>query len=137
MIGRVNLKNGKVEYLEVPAQVIRQKGKEEELLWGKTIPNDMKNADGFKATMDKRNAGSGWGHVSSAPPIVIGDLIYFPTMVGMVYVLKWDANTFDEDVLVSVSDLGQAGEAWSLSGLAYANGKVFARTMKELICVGR
>ena len=94
MIGRVNLKNGKVEYLEVPAQVIREKGKEEEVLWGKTVPNDMKNADGFKATMDKRNAGSGWGHVSSAPPIVVGDLIYFPTMVGMVYVLKWNAEDF-------------------------------------------
>ena len=35
------------------------------------------------------------------------DLIYFPTMVGMVYVLKWNVNTFDEDALVSVSDLGQ------------------------------
>ena len=137
MIGRVNLKNGKVEYLEVPAQVIREKGKEEEVLWGKTVPNDMKNADGFKATMDKRNAGSGWGHVSSAPPIVIGDLIYFPTMVGMVYVLKWNAKTLDEDALVSLSDLGQAGETWSLSGLAYVDGKIFARTLKEMICIGR
>ena len=136
MIGRVNLKNGKVEYLEVPAQVIRQKGKEEKLLWGKTVPNDMKNASGFKATMDKRNAGSGWGHVSSAPPIVVGDLIYFPTMVGMVYILKWNVKTLDEEALVSVSDLGREGETWSLSGLAYVEGKIFARTMKELICIG-
>ena len=137
MIGRVNLKNGKVEYLEVPAQVIRQKGKEEEVLWGKTIPNDMKNADGFKATMDKRNAGSGWGHVSSAPPIVVGDLIYFPTMVGMVYVLKWNKEILDESALVSISDLGQVGETWSLSGLAYADGNIFARTIKELLCIAR
>jgi glutamine cyclotransferase len=137
MIGRVNLKNGKVEYLEVPAQVIRQKGKEEQEIWGKTLPNDMMNADGFKATKDKRNAGSGWGHVSSAPPIVVGDLIYFPTMVGMVYVLKWNAETLDEEALVSVSDLGRAGETWSLSGLAYVDGRIFARTMKELICIGK
>ena len=137
MIGRVNLKNGKVEYLEVPAQVIREKGKEEEVLWGKTVPNDMKNADGFKATMDKRNAGSGWGHVSSAPPIVVGDLIYFPTMAGMVYVLKWNAEILDEKALVSINDLGRAGETWSLSGLVYADGKIFARTLKEMICIGR
>ena len=137
MIGRVNLNNGKVEYLEVPAQVIRQNGKEEELLWGNTVPNDMKNADGFKATMDKRNAGSGWGHVSSAPPIVVGDLIYFPTMVGMVYILKWNAKTLDEEALVSISDLGRAGETWSLSGLVYREGKIFARTMKGMICIGR
>ena len=137
MIGRVNLKNGKVEYLEVPAQVIRQKGKEGQEIWGKTLPNDMMNADGFKATKDKRNAGSGWGHVSSAPPIVVGDLIYFPTMVGMVYILKWNEKTLDEEALVSISDLGRAGETWSLSGLAYREGKIFARTMKEMICIGR
>ena len=64
MIGRVNLENGKVEYLEVPAQVIGQKGKGEEVLWGKTVPNDMKNADGFQGAMDKRIAGNGWGDVS-------------------------------------------------------------------------
>ena len=135
MIGRVNLKSGKVEYLEVPAQIVRKFGAEERKLWGETMPNDMKNADGFRATMDKRNAGSGWGHVSSAPPIVVGDLIYFPTMVGMVYVLKWNSEILNKEALVSVSDLGLAGETWSLSGLAYTNGKIFARTMKELVCV--
>jgi hypothetical protein len=57
-------------------------------------------------------------------------------MVGMVYVLKWNAKTLDEDALVSINDLGRAGETWSLSGLAYVAGKVFARTMKELICIG-
>ena len=136
MIGRVNLKNGKVEYLEVPAQVVRESGEGERKLWGETLPNDMKNADGFRATMDKRNAGSGWGHVSSAPPIVVGDLIYFPTMVGMVYVIKWNVQNLDEHSLISISDLGKAGETWSLSGLAYAGGKLYARTMKELLCIG-
>ena len=136
MIGRVNLKNDKVEYLEVPAQVARRAGEKERRLWGETLPNGMKNADGFKATMDKRNAGSGWGHVSSASPIVVGDLIYFPTMVGMVYVLKWNAEILDENSHTSTSDLGKAEETWALSGLAYANGALYARTLKELICVG-
>ena len=135
-IGRVNLKSGKVEYLQVPVQVIRKAGREDEILWDKSLPNDMKNADGFRATQDKRNAGSGWGHVSSAPPVVVGDLIYFPTMVGMVYVLKWNAPILNEDALVSWSDLGTAGETWSLSGLAYADGRLYARTLKELICIG-
>ena len=136
MIGRVNLKNGKVEYLEVPTQIIREKGENEKVLWNKTIPNDMKNSEGFRATMDKRNVGSGWGHVSSAPPIVVGDRIYFPTMVGMVYVLKWNAEILDEGALVSISDLGRAGETWSLSGLSYVDGNIFARTLKEMVCIG-
>ena len=67
---------------------------------------------------------------------MVGDLIYFPTMVGMVYVIKWNAGKLDEQALVSISDLGKGGETWSLSGLAYADGKLFARTMKELLCIG-
>ena len=88
-------------------KVIGQKRKDERVWCGKTVHNDMKNGDGFQGTMDKRIAGNGWGDVSWAPPILVRDLIYFPTMVGMVYVLKWNVNTFDEDALVSVSDLGQ------------------------------
>ena len=65
-----------------------------------------------------------------------GDLIYFPTMVGMVYVL-WNAPLLNQDALVSWSDLGPAGETWSLSGLAYADGFLYARTLKELICIGK
>ena len=50
------------------------------------------------------------GRVSSAPPVVVGDLIYFPTMVGMVYALKWNAPVLNEEALVSWSDLGPAGK---------------------------
>ena len=57
-------------------------------------------------------------------------------MIGMVYVLEWDAPVLDEKALVSISDLGPAGETWSLSSLAFCEGKIYARTMKELICIG-
>ncbi|MDE0822038.1 MAG: hypothetical protein OSA95_13020, partial [Opitutales bacterium] len=136
LIGRVKLSTGKVEYLQVPAQVVRKSGMPDEILPDKTLPNDMKNAAGFRATQDKRNAGTGWGHVSGASPIVVGNYIYFSTMTGMVYVIKWDAKLLDAKALVSISDLGPAGETWSLSSLSYADGKLFARTMKELVCIG-
>jgi hypothetical protein len=136
-IGRVHVRTGKVEYLEVPVQVVRAEGKQDETRWRDAIPNDMRNADGYLATQDRRNAGSGWGHVSAASPTVIGQHIYLPTMIGMVYVLKWDAPVLDETALVSISDLGPAGETWSLSSLSYADGRIYARTMKELICIGR
>ena len=136
LIGRVHLKTGKVEYLQVPVQTIRKPGQKEEVLWDKALKNDMKNAEGFLATQDKRNAGNGWGHVSAACPIVVGDRIYFPTMVGMVYVLQWNAEKWDADALDSISDLGPAGETWSLSSLSYSDGKLYARTLKEVICIG-
>ena len=53
----------------------------------------------------------------------------------MVYVLKWNAAVLDENALVSISDLGPAGKTWSLSSLSYSEGKIYARTMKELICI--
>jgi len=136
MIGRVNLDTGEVEYLQVPVQIVRRPGQKDEVLWDTAMKNDMKNADGFVATNDKRNAGNGWGHVSAAPGIVIGDQLYFPTMIGMVYVLDWNAEKLDEKALLSISDLGPATETWTLSSLAYANGRIYARTLKELICIG-
>lgn len=135
MIGRVHIRSGAVEYLQVPAQVVRLPGQEDVLRWDTTLPNDLRNAEGFLVTQDKRNAGSGWGHVSAPPPIVVGKNIYFPTMVGIVYVLRWDAKILDQRALLSISDLGKAGETWSLSGLSYANGRLYARTLKELICI--
>lgn len=134
-IGRVNVKTGKVEYLEVPVQVVRVKNAQDELLWSKALPNDMRNAKGFLATRDKRNAGNGWGHCSAASPIVIGDYLYMPTMIGMVYIVKWNSPVLDEKALVSIGDLGPAGKTWSLSSLSYSDGKIYARTMKELICI--
>lgn len=136
MIGRVHLDTGKVEYLQVPVQVVRRIGKKDEVQWDKALPNDMKNADGHVATQDKRNTGNGWGHVSAAPGLVVGDKLYFPTMIGMVYVLDWDVKQLNEKALLSISDLGPATETWTLSALAYANGRLYARTLKELICIG-
>ena len=136
LIGRVHIRTGKVEYLEVPVQVVRRPGVPDETRSRDAIPNDMKNADGFRATQDPRNARDGWGHVSAASPIVVGDYLYMPTMIGMVYVLKWNDDSLDEQSLVSISDLGPAGETWSLSSLSYSNGKLYARTLKHLICIG-
>ena len=135
-IGRINLNTDVVEYLQVPLQVVRNiNNKETQILHQKTIPNDMKNADGFLATQDKRNAGSGWGHVSAASPTVVGQYMYLPTMVGTVYVLKWNLEKLDAQSLVSISDLGLAGKTWTLSSLAHSKGRLYARTLKELICI--
>ncbi|MBM83420.1 MAG: hypothetical protein CMJ78_22915 [Planctomycetaceae bacterium] len=137
MIGRVDTLNGYVEYLQVPVQVVRSPAKADETLWDKALANDMKNADGFVASKDRRNAGNGWGHVSAASPTVIGNHIYMPTMIGMVYVLRADSEFLDDEVLVSISDLGPATKTWTLSSLSYSDGRIYARTLKELICIGK
>jgi hypothetical protein len=134
-VGRVNVSTGKVEYLQVPVQVVRE-ADAETVVWDKAIENDVKNNDGFVVCQDRRARLSGWGHVSAASPIVVGEYLYMPTMIGMVYVIRWNAPKFDESALVSISDLGPAGNTWTLSSLAYADGKLYARTLKQLICIG-
>jgi hypothetical protein len=116
-------------------QALRKKDSKEEMHWKKTLPNDMKNADGYRATQDKRNAGDGWGHVSAASPIVVGNRMYIPTMVGTVYVINWRSKVLDQSALVSVSDLGPQGQTWTLSSLSYSASRLYARTLKELICI--
>ncbi len=134
-VGRVNVSTGTVEYLQVPVQVVRGPDTET-VLWDKAMENDVKNNDGFVVCQDKRAKLSGWGHVSAASPIVVGEYLYMPTMIGTVYVIRWNAPVLDESALVSIRDLGPAGKTWTLSSLAYADGHLYARTLKELICIG-
>jgi len=135
LIGRVNITTDKVEYLQVPVQVVRNSDSET-ILWDEPLKNDVRNNDGFVVNQDRRAALSGWGHVSAASPIVVGDYLYMPTMIGMVYVVRWNAQTLDESALESISDLGAAGKTWTLSSLSFDSGRLYARTLKELICIG-
>ena len=84
---------------------------------------------------DKRSKGDGWGHISAAPPILVGNILYIPTMIGTVYVIDTTADQLDENALLSVSDLGPPGETWTLSSFSYANGRLYHRTMKEVLCI--
>lgn len=136
LLGRVHVPSGKVEYLQVPVQVKRSPGERDVISWDHPVQNDMKNAQGHRVTQDRRNAGDGWGHVSAASPIVVGEYLYMPTMLGVVYVVRWQTPRFDESALVAVADLGTLGETWTLSSLSYSDGNLYARTLKHLICIG-
>ena len=136
LVGRVNVEDGQVEYLQVPVLVDRR-GKEDVVTWEKAPTNDTRNSRGVDiGVVDKRSKGDGWGHVSAACPVAIGHRIYFPTMLGMVYVIDGQAKRLDESALLSINDLGPATRTWSLSSLTFANGRIYARSMKEVVCLG-
>ncbi|MDF1826455.1 MAG: PQQ-binding-like beta-propeller repeat protein [Verrucomicrobiales bacterium] len=148
-LGRVNLENGDVEYLELPLQLSRKESAEDSLLWftepsnkkdtrleAQTVtPNDMKNSRGFVVFGDKRSQGSGWGHIASPSPTVAGDHLYLPVMNGTVYVLDWTAETLDESAIVAINDLGPAGRSYTRASLSFADGCIFAHTIRELVCI--
>lgn len=164
-IGRVNVVSGDVEYLQLPVQLRRTlESDRDEWLWDwkgmepdlvkkllgqskkkqKQLPitqwafaaNDMKNSRGHVVVGDDRSRGNGWGHHASQVPTVIGENLYIPTMAGTVYVIRWNSATLDDAAIVAINDLGPVGQAWNRASLSYGRGRLFAHTIREVICVG-
>jgi len=137
-LGRINVESGAVEYLELPAQTMPGaiSRKDDIWLWGKGNPdNQPLNASGF-AVGDKGHRGIGWGHISAASPTRIGRYLFLPVVTGTVYVIDTEAATLSPKSLVAVNDLGPGGETWTLASVTFANGRLYAHTMREIICIG-
>ena len=160
-LGRINLKTGDLEYLQVPIQhrenvagvteqlfdasqmstPIPREKKQRPFGTGTPISfvawelNDVTNNSGHRVMGDARSQGNGWGHHASALPAAAGGFVYFPIMSGMVYVVDADAEDFDESALVSISDLGPVNRTWTRSCLSFAHGRIYARTIRHLICI--
>ena len=136
-LGRVNIQTGDVEYLELPAQLMPStKSRQHDVrLWGKGNPNNRPlNANGL-AVGDKGNAGTGWGHISAASPTRVGRYLFLPVVTGTVYVIDTQVNILSPDSIVSLNDLGPGGETWTLASMTFAGGRLYAHTMKEIVCI--
>lgn len=148
-LGRVDVDSGKVEYLELPLQLARLSGQPDRLQWYQEpkdkkdpqlknqaiVANDMRNTRGWVVVGDERSRGNGWGHVAAVTPTVAGQHLYVPVMNGTVYVLRWEAPVLDGSALVAINDLGQAGQAWNRASLAVAGGRIYAHTLREVLCI--
>lgn len=136
-VGRVNIKTGKVEYLEVPVTVIRDAGKPDQYMYDdpvRTKPLDYKGRD---VAAEDRSRTDGWTIPAFfGSPIAINGKIYISTMLGITYVIDGRAKVLDEKALLGVNDLGPSGETWSLNSLSFSNGHLFNRSLKEVVCIG-
>lgn len=56
-------------------------------------------------------------------------------MLGVTYVIDGKAKTLDQKALLAVNDLGKAGETWSLNSICFAEGRLFHRSLKEVVCI--
>lgn len=133
ILGRVNLETEEVTYLQVPIQLQRKEGKRV-YSWTSFKANDD-NSRGFVIQGDKRRHGNGFGHISAATPVVLNSHVYFTTVLGTVYVIDAQAPVFDEKALVSVNDLGEADQTWTLSPFSCHDGRLYQRTSRNLICI--
>ena len=132
-LGRIDLESGEVNHLQVPLQVRYEAGKK--VYQWKQFDSGDATGSGFVVEGDKRRLSHGFGHISAATPIVINNHIYFTTVLGTVYVVDATAETFDQRALVAVNDLGKPGETWTLAPLTAAEGCLYQRTAREIICI--
>lgn len=95
------------------------------------VPNEVKNSRGLIVFDDKRSNGNGWRDIGSPSPSVAGKRLYIPTMTGTVYVIDWNVETFDENAVVAINDLGPAGKSYQRGSLSFANGKIFATRFRS------
>lgn len=135
-IGRVNIETNKVEYLELPVQVVRESRKPDQYLWGQPQPSSTVNSRGIDVAGDPRSKRDGWFWCFLGSPTVVNGNIYITTMLGVTYIINGQAKTLDEKALLSVNDLGPAGQTWSLNSISPANGRLYHRSMKEVVCIG-
>ena len=136
-VGRVGIESGKVEYLELPVQVFRETGQPDHPLWGTPQTTSTMNSRGIDAAGDPRSRRDGWTWNFLPAPVALDGKIYFTTMLGVTYVLDGSAKTLDASALLSVNDLGPAGQVWSLNTVSFANNRLYHRSLKEVICIGR
>ena len=136
-LGRVHAETGRVEYLELPAQLMpsEETRQKDVRLWGKGNPDNRPlNASGL-AVGDKGHNRTGWGHISAASPTRVGRYLFLPVVTGTVYVIDTQVDSLTPEAIVSVNDLGPGGETWTLATVTYANDRLFAHTMKEIVCI--
>ncbi|TYA74660.1 PQQ-binding-like beta-propeller repeat protein [Seonamhaeicola marinus] len=131
-MARHNMVTGKNEQIELPHE-IDDSGN---FIWGQPQKNDGLNAQGQLHTGDPRTRGDGFQKCFLGSPTMINNYIYFTNALGLVYVIDANAETFNASALVAVNDLGERGQTWSVNSLSFANGHIYHRTMKELICIG-
>jgi len=136
-IGRVHIETGKTEYLELPVTVIRKPGQKDEYVYGVGVKTSTLNSHGRDVAGNARSKSDGanfpvfWGS-----PTNINGVLYFHTMLGITYAVDADAPVLDASAILSVNDLGPSGETWSLNSISYADGKIYHRSLKELVAIG-
>ncbi|RKR12166.1 putative pyrroloquinoline-quinone binding quinoprotein [Maribacter vaceletii] len=130
-IARHNVATGLNEHIEVPRDIDRDNN----FIWKIQHTNNGLNSKGQLNAFDTRTRGNGFQKCFLGSPTMINNYIFFTNAVGMVYVIDATVEEMNESALVAVNDLGKSGKTWTVNTMSYANGKIYHRTMKEVICI--
>jgi hypothetical protein len=56
-------------------------------------------------------------------------------VTGTVYVIDSEVPSLSPEAIVGINDLGPGGETWTLATITSAGQRLYAHTMKEIICI--
>ena len=132
-LARHNMRTGKNEHVQVPTEI----GADGKFIWDNKETNDGLNSQGQRHGADSRTRGGGFQKCFLGSPTMVNNYIFFTNAIGLVYVVDANAEVFDDSAIVAVNDLGKSGETWTVNSLSFANGNIFHRTTKEIICIGK
>lgn len=136
-VGRVHVRTGKVEYLELPVDVERSPGAPDRFVYGIARRTSTVNSRGIDPAAEDRSRTDGWEIPAFwGSPIAVGSTLYFTTTLGITYVLDGAAAVLDEQALLAVNDLGPSGDTWTLSTPSAAGGRLYHRTLRDVVCIG-
>ncbi|MCM8532727.1 MAG: PQQ-like beta-propeller repeat protein [Lentisphaeraceae bacterium] len=130
-IVRHNVKTGETVLVEVPTQ-LTDTG---EYLYQTEEVNDTLNSKGQMHGADNRTRGGGFQKCFLGSPTAVNGKIYFTNAIGLVYVIDTTTKDFSPKSVLAVNDLGKVGETFTVNSMSYAQGKIFHRTLKEVICI--
>ncbi len=161
-LGRIHLQTGRVEYLELPLQILRRAGRDDQVLWNAEQPveladvadlatkkkvrdltttslrwNAVRNSRGFRVMGDWRSQANGWGHTASTLPSGVGGKLIVPLASGMVFVLDSSAADLDERALLGSNDLGELGASYMRASLTTDGHFLYAHTIQGVVAIGR
>ncbi len=137
-LARINVKTGKVEYLEVPVTVIRKLGSADEFVYGVAVKTQTINSKGVDVATEERSRMDGWETPAFwGTPTAVNGKVFFNTQLGVTYVVDATAKVFDQKALIAINDLGPSGETWSLNSISYIDGILYHRSLKEVVAIGK
>ena len=133
-IARINVEKKKVEYVQIPFPTPPVAGQTEKN--GNVFyPKMTINSRGIDVAEDQRSGRTGWWWCFNGNTIAVNQYLYFTFMCGRVQVIDGQAKRFDETAIVALNDLGTFGETWSVNTPSFSCGRLYHRTLKELICI--
>ncbi|MCB9879150.1 MAG: PQQ-binding-like beta-propeller repeat protein [Planctomycetes bacterium] len=123
-LAAIDAERGAVHYRELPTSPATS-------TWRGKLEARAIDSRGDEVTGDQRSRWDGWDWVFHPSPTQVGDVLFCTLQTGIVYAID-----VQRAELIGWGDLGAIGETWTGNSVSFADGRLYHRTARELLCIG-